>query len=605
MATIGVIGLGLMGSALADRFRSARLRVVGFDPRDECRQRLAAEGGQPVESVGAVFSAARTVVLSLPSSDAVRAVIEEAGDLVGGATIIDTTTGEPDATEDAGEYLASKGCEYLDATLTGSSERARAGGVIVTAGGPTDVFAKAEPLFGLFAARAFHVGPWGSGARMKLVVNLVLGLNRAALAEGLALARCCGLDLAATLEILQSGAAYSRAMDAKGKKMIDGDFTAQAKLSQHLKDVRLMLAEGDKVGAPLPFSRLHETLLVELADRGLGDWDNSAVLRAFEGKNRPMAFRPLGRTGLKVSAVAFGAGPVSGLMTGTDFAAQLATVQRALERGIHWYDTAPGYGNGASEQNLGRVVTELGVADRFHVATKVRVPPEALDGPSEFVQKSVEESLGRLRVPRVALLQLHNGLTRAREDEPASVTPADALRIGEAMAKVRDAGLVQHVGLTGTGQPEALHAVVRSGCFDTIQVPFSALNPSAGCRDAVGGETDYGNVIAECAAQRMGVFAIRVFAGGALLDQAPSAHTQTTPYFPLALYQRDLERAKELRERIAGRFTPAEFAVRFVLSHAAVSSAIIGFGSPAHVDEVTRARLDEPLPADFLPFGRA
>ena len=601
MDAVGVIGLGLMGSALAERFRAAHLRVVGYDPRAECRERLTSFGGEAVATVRAVFAATRTVVLSLPTSDVTFAVIAEVAELVRGATIIDTTTGEPDATEAIGKQLAERGCEYLDATLTGSSERARAGGVVVTAGGPAEVFAKAEPLFRHFASRWFHVGPWGSGARTKLVVNLVLGLNRAALAEGLALARCCGLDLSAVLVILQSGAAYSRAMDAKGQKMIAGDFAPQAKLSQHLKDVRLILDEGDKTGAELPLSRAHEALLTELVERGLGDWDNSAVYRAFEGEGRSMVFRALGRTGLQVPAVAFGCGPVSGLMTGTDFAAQLATVRRALERGANWFDTAPGYGNGASETNLGRVLHELGLVDRFNVATKVRVPPEALDDPTEFVRQSVEESLSRLRLPRVTLLQLHNGITRARGDEPASITPADVLRVAEAMAKVRDAGLVQHIGLTGTGHPEAMREVVRSGVFDTMQVPFNALNPSAGA-PAVDGETDYGNIIAECAAQRMGVFAIRVFAGGALLDQPPSAHTLKTPYFPLALYQRDAERAKVLRERIAGRFTPTEFAVRFALSHPAVTSAIIGFGSPQHVDEVARVRLDEPLPADLLPF---
>ena len=169
--------------------------------------------------------------------------------------------------------------------------------------------------------------------------------------------------------------------------------------------------------------------------------------------------------------------------------------------------------------------------------------------------------------------------------------------------RVRDAGLVQHIGLTGTGQPEAMHEVVRSGLFDTIQVPFNALNPTAGVAAPIEGETDYGNIIAECAARRMGVFVIRVFAGGALFGQTPSAHTLKTPYFPLALYQRDLERAKHLREHILGRFTPTEFAVRYVLSHVGVSSAIVGFGSPAHVDEIARVRLDEPLPADLLPFG--
>lgn len=601
MDAVGVIGLGLMGNALAERFRLGGLRVVGFDPRAECRDRLTAIGGEAVTSVREVFAATRTVVFSLPASDVTWAVITEAGDSVRGATVIDTTTGDPDATEDAGRHLVNVGCDYLDATLTGSSERARAGGVIVTAGGPSEVFTRVEPLFRLFASRWFHVGPWGSGARTKLVTNLVLGLNRAALAEGLALARCCGLNPTAILEILQSGAAYSRAMDAKGQKMIDGDYTPQAKLSQHLKDVRLILDEGDKTGATLPLTKLHEALLAELAARGLGDWDNCAIFRAFEGQGRSMTYRTLGRTGLKVSAVAFGAGPVSGLMTGSDHGAQLATVQRALERGVNWFDTAPGYGNGESELNLGRVLTDLGVAGRFYVATKVRLPADSLDDPGDYVRRSVEDSLTRLRTSRVTLLQLHNGITRARADEPAAITPRDALRVAEAMTKLRDAGLVQHIGLTGTGHANAMREVVRSGAFDTIQAPFNVLNPSAGMSAPIAGETDYGNIITECATQRMGVFAIRVFAGGALLDQSPSDHTLKTPYFPLDLYKRDAERAKAIREHVVGRFTMTELAVRFVLSHPVVTSAIIGFGSPAHVDEVVRIRLDESLPADLLP----
>jgi 3-hydroxyisobutyrate dehydrogenase-like beta-hydroxyacid dehydrogenase len=137
-------------------------------------------------------------------------------------------------------------------------------------------------LFRLCARQWFHVGPWGSGARTKLVVNLVLGLNRAALAEGLAFARACGLDLPAVLDVLRSGAAYSRAMDTKGRKMIEGDFAPEARLAQHLKDVRLILDAGRRSGATLPLSELHERLLAGQTDRGLGDLDNSAVIRAFE-----------------------------------------------------------------------------------------------------------------------------------------------------------------------------------------------------------------------------------------------------------------------------------------------------------------------------------
>jgi 3-hydroxyisobutyrate dehydrogenase-like beta-hydroxyacid dehydrogenase len=280
---VGVIGLGLMGSALAERLFAGGRRVVGYDLRDAARDKLGALGGEPRASVGEVFASARVVILSLPDSDVVRAVTDEAGASVRGARIIDTTTGDPDATAGLGQRLSDRGAQYLDATLTGSSEVARSGELGVTAGGPAEVFRQTEPLFRLFAKDWFHVGPWGSGARAKLVVNLVLGLNRAALAEGLAFSRRCGLDASAMLEVLRAGSAYSRVMDAKGRKMIDADFTPEARLAQHRKDVRLIVASAERSGAAVPFSRLHERVLADLVARGLGDADNSAVIRAFDG----------------------------------------------------------------------------------------------------------------------------------------------------------------------------------------------------------------------------------------------------------------------------------------------------------------------------------
>jgi 3-hydroxyisobutyrate dehydrogenase-like beta-hydroxyacid dehydrogenase len=279
---VGLIGLGLMGQSLAERLRGGGWRVVGYDLRANCRERLCAIGGEAVGSVGEVFGHARTVLLSLPNSEVVGSVIREAQGPLSGSIIIDTTTGDPDVTADNGRWLADRGAEYLDATLTGSSALARAGELVVTAGGPAQVFAKAEPLFRLFANRWFHVGAWGSGARMKLVVNLVLGLNRAVLAEGLALARRCGLELDAVLEILRASSAYSRVMDAKGRKMIDREFSPEAKLAQHLKDVQLILRSGESIQAALPFSTLHERLLADLTARGLGECDNSAVIHAFD-----------------------------------------------------------------------------------------------------------------------------------------------------------------------------------------------------------------------------------------------------------------------------------------------------------------------------------
>jgi aryl-alcohol dehydrogenase-like predicted oxidoreductase len=285
---------------------------------------------------------------------------------------------------------------------------------------------------------------------------------------------------------------------------------------------------------------------------------------------------------------------VSGLMTGSDIDAQLATVARALEAGINWFDTAPGYGQGRSETNLGRVLSELS-AEGLHLATKVRVPEDAIDHVGDYIRRSVAESLERLRMPRVILLQLHNGITNVRGDEPASLAPRDILGpIADAFRQLREEGLVSHLGLTGTGAPAALREVIRSRAFDTLQVPFNILNPSAG-QPSAPDEIDYGNIISDCAAIGLGVFAIRVFAGGALLGQPPSAHTLKTPFFPLALYERDAQRAQLLRQRAGDRFKPAELAVRFVLSHPGVSSAIIGFGSPQHVDELAGLQINEPL----------
>src|SRR5262249_36470931 len=157
--------------------------------------------------VGAVFEAVRVGVLSLPNSDVAAAVLDEVGESLRGATIIDTTTGDPDVTAAIGQSLAERGADYLDATLTGSMAVARAGELIVTSGGRGEVWVGAHPLFQLFAKQWFHVGPGGSGSRAKLVVNLALGLKRAVLAEGRACARRCGLDADTMLEILRSGAA--------------------------------------------------------------------------------------------------------------------------------------------------------------------------------------------------------------------------------------------------------------------------------------------------------------------------------------------------------------------------------------------------------------
>lgn len=280
---VGVVGLGLLGTAIAERLLAAGIPVLGYDIDSDRRAAFASLGGRGAVDVGEVAAAVPRLLLSLPTTDVVEAVLTEiAPALRPGAIVADTTTGDPVRQRKIAARLAERGIHYLDACVSGSSEDARRGQAVVIAGGAAESFAACRDLFAAFARRAFHVGPPGSGAALKLVTNLVLGLNRAALAEGLALAGAQGIDPSDALAVLCESAAHSRAMDAKGAKMVARDFTPQARLAQHLKDVRLILSAAQSAGQPLPFSTLHERLLAELANAGYGGEDNSAILRAFD-----------------------------------------------------------------------------------------------------------------------------------------------------------------------------------------------------------------------------------------------------------------------------------------------------------------------------------
>ncbi|MGE5193327.1 MAG: aldo/keto reductase, partial [Deltaproteobacteria bacterium] len=243
-----------------------------------------------------------------------------------------------------------------------------------------------------------------------------------------------------------------------------------------------------------------------------------------------MQYRSLGTTGIRISAISFGAGPVPALLTRADVADhQLAAVRAALDAGINWFDTAPTYGDGRSESSLGAALTRLAPAN-VHVATKVRLPADELHNIRRFVTASVDESLRRLNRTRVTLLQLHNSITPHRGDQPTSITVEDVLGPGgvaEAFSEVRRQEKAAHIGLTALGDVTSLLEVLRSRAFETIQVPYHLLNPSAGSNLVPAGvEANYGNVIGECERLGIGVLAIRVYAGGALAGQPPSAHTR-------------------------------------------------------------------------------
>ena len=282
---IGLVGLGLMGQALAERLHAAGFELIGWDISAKQRAVFQRLGGQPGVNSCDVFARCDRILLSLPDSRAVSAVLDEAKPAFRrGHIIADTSTGNPRDAARFSRRLAVRGMTFLDATISGNSDQVRRGEVLVMVGGPKPAFARCEKIFRAFAAQSIHTGAAGSGARMKLVTNLVLGLNRAALAEGLVFARALGLDGRQSLAILRASMAYSRVMDLKGEKMLRGDFKPQARLSQHLKDVRLMLAAAKKYRVNLPLSKTHRALLSRAEAAGFGQLDNSAIIGVIGGR---------------------------------------------------------------------------------------------------------------------------------------------------------------------------------------------------------------------------------------------------------------------------------------------------------------------------------
>lgn len=278
---VGVIGLGLMGTALTERLLDAGYTVWVYNRTRQKAAPLEARGARWADNPLTVCD---RVVISLYTTDTVEEVLGRLSDgLRSGQILIDTTTGEPEQMAALAARLAARGVQYLDAPISGSSEQTRRGEAIAIVGGPVEAFEACRDLFDCCVQKAIYAGPSGSGAKMKLVSNLVLGLNRAALAEGLVFARSIGIDPEAALEVLMNSMAYSRIMETKGPKMVKGDFRTEARLSQHLKDIRLILAAAASAGQELPLTEAHCRLLEAAEAAGFGDADNSAIIRAYMG----------------------------------------------------------------------------------------------------------------------------------------------------------------------------------------------------------------------------------------------------------------------------------------------------------------------------------
>jgi aryl-alcohol dehydrogenase-like predicted oxidoreductase len=305
----------------------------------------------------------------------------------------------------------------------------------------------------------------------------------------------------------------------------------------------------------------------------------------------PVEHRRLGQTGLSVSVLGFGCGAIGGLLVKGDAAEQRHAIERALEAGVSYFDTAPLYGEGASETNLGRAFAEMGgVPPGVIIGTKVRVDPSEVDQAPESIRTSVEASLRRLRVDHVPLLQLHTSITAVRG---RGVTPADALGpILDGFRAVREAGLATHLGFTANGDTDAVREVMRSGAYASGQAMVNALNPSAGWSGHVSATShDFSGLIADAIAHDVGVIVIRSLAAGALATR-DERHANAGHPGGIAGedYANDLARSRQLASLAVGLGLegPAELSVRLAQSTPGVGTVIVGFSDMAQLDDAIR-----------------
>ena len=280
---VAVIGLGLMGEVYVRRLLDARIPVIGYDIDPSKRDRLDAIGGGSVESIAELAKPARCIIIAVFSTDEVEDVIEQhlLPALGEGSKkiVLCMSTCDPDKVSALAERVIPRGIRYLDAPVSGTSEQVRRGEGVALVGGDVAILAEVKPLLDILFARSFHVGKIGDGGRAKLAVNLILGLNRLALAEGLVFAERMGLDPAAFLEVARGSASYSQVMDTKGPKMVRGDFSPEGRARQTLKDVHLMLSQAMALGQRLNMLEVHEDVLQACVRAGEADMDNSVIIR--------------------------------------------------------------------------------------------------------------------------------------------------------------------------------------------------------------------------------------------------------------------------------------------------------------------------------------
>ena len=296
MKRIGIVGVGLLGSAVAARLLQGKFVVTGYDTRPESLKALKAQGLIAARSVAEAAAKAEAIFTVLPSLESAEAVILGSGGILEtaprNATLIQMSTISPDLTRRLAEAAVSRGIGFLDAPMSGTSAMVARGDCAIYVAGARARSDACLPIFNAIAKKTFYVGEAGMASLAKLATNLLVGLNTAALAEALVLGAKGGLAPALLLELLKESSAASKMVEVRGPLMVSRRFDAQMKIDLFLKDFKLMLEEGRRLGVALPLTSITQQLTAVTAAAGRGEEDLAAVVTTIERLGWLNADRP-------------------------------------------------------------------------------------------------------------------------------------------------------------------------------------------------------------------------------------------------------------------------------------------------------------------------
>jgi D-threo-aldose 1-dehydrogenase len=311
-----------------------------------------------------------------------------------------------------------------------------------------------------------------------------------------------------------------------------------------------------------------------------------------------MRHRAFGRTGLQVSELVFGGGFVGGILIHADDDTKLRALRCGLDGGMNWIDTAPSYGDGKSEDALGWLLKEVDA--KPYLSTKVGLDLTRADLPGQ-IEASLEQSLKRLDRDSVDLFQLHNPIGPEPAERTIGVKQVlGAGGVAETFERLRDQGLFKFFGITALGDPGSLREVIASGRFDSAQVYYNLLNPSAGQSvPAAWSEPNYQGVLGACREHGVATMNIRVLAAGVIATDV--RHGREMPIAPGFDITADEERVRAVFGRLGDRYgTRAQTAIRFALANPDLSCVVVGFAEIGHIEEALAGAELGPLPEEAL-----